>query len=283
MNESTPCFAVFGQPIAHSLSPRIHAHFAAECGIALRYEAWEVSAEALAARLAEFTARGGRGVNLTLPLKSLAVPLCAELSDTARRIGAVNTLRRRHDSRWRGDNTDGIGLIRDLTERQHLDLRGRRGLLLGAGGAARAVAFALLEAGVEEIAIVNRTPERAQALVDALGEPDRAHAHAWTDLTRLGRFELLIDATSAGHRGETPGLPFDLLAPRAICYHLSYGVAASAFLAWARTAGASTVLDGLGMLIEQAAESFAIWHGIRPPTAAIYAKLRAESPLPATG
>ena len=279
---SGPEFAVFGHPIAHSLSPRIHARFAAECGIALRYVAIDAPPETFADRLAEFAAAGGRGANVTLPLKPLAVPLCADLTDFARRVGAVNTLTRRLDGHWRGDNTDGVGLIRDLTERHRLDLRGRRALLLAAGGAARAAAFALLDAGVDALVIVNRTPERADALADAIGEPMRVHTRYWDDLPSLGRFELIVDATSAGHGGAAVRLPFALVAPRALCYHLSYGPAAVAFLAWARAANAAQVLDGLGMLLEQAAESFAIWHGVRPQTDALYAALRAELPLRAT-
>jgi len=275
-------FAVFGHPIAHSLSPRIHARFAADTGKSLRYEAIDAPPQTFEAQLETFGKSGGRGANITLPLKPLAVPLCAELSDFARRIGAVNTVSQRLDGHWRGDNTDGAGLIRDLTERHRLDLRGRRGLMLGAGGAARAAAFALLDAGVEHLVIVNRTPERADALADAIGDPLHVFSRYWDDLPDCGSFELIIDATSAGHQRESLRLPFGLVAPRALCYHLSYGAAAFAFLAWARTAGAGQAIDGLGMLIEQAAESFAIWHGVRPDTDALFAELRAELPLRAT-
>jgi shikimate dehydrogenase len=275
-------FAVFGHPVAHSLSPRIHARFAQDSGIPLHYAAIDVPPAAFYSRLEQFGDAGGRGANVTLPLKQIAVAECAELSDFARRIGAVNTLTRRLDRHWRGDNTDGAGLVRDLTERHALDLRGRRGLILGAGGAARATAFALLDAGVEQLMIVNRTPERADALADAIGDPAHVHTRYWDDLPNLGSFELIVDATSAGHARESLHLPFGLVAPRALCYHLSYGAAAVAFLAWARAAHAGQALDGLGMLVEQAAESFLIWHDVRPQTDAIYAELRAELPLHAT-
>jgi len=275
-------FAVFGHPIAHSLSPRIHARFAAQTGIALDYGAIDAAPEAFAAALATFAAGGGRGVNVTLPLKQAAFALCAQTSDFARRAGAVNTLSLQGDGRWRGDNTDGAGLVRDLTERHALDLRGRRGLLLGAGGAARAAAFALLDAGVAALTIVNRTPERADALADAIGDPDRAHARYWDDLGELGNFELIVNATSAGHDDAGFALPFGLVARRALCYDLSYGAAAFAFLAWARAANAGQAIDGLGMLVEQAAESFAIWHGMRPETDAVHAELRGELRLRAT-
>ena len=204
------------------------------------------------------------------------------MSDFANRAGAVNTLTRFGEGHWRGDNTDGAGLIRDLTERHSLDLRERRGLILGAGGAARAAVFALLDAGVAELVIVNRSPERADELADAVGDPARVHTRYWKDLEACGNFGLIVNATSAGHNGAALELPFELVAPRALCYDLSYGIVASAFLAWARAARAAQALDGLGMLVEQAAEAFEIWHGVRPETDAVYAELRGELPLSAT-
>jgi len=281
MNDVTQ-FAVFGHPIAHSLSPRIHALFGRQLGIPVHYVAIDAPAQTFATQLGQFAAAGGRGANITLPLKQIAAGFCEERSEFATRAGAVNTLSRRAGGQWRGDNTDGAGLICDLAERHRLDLRGRRGLLIGAGGAARAAAFALLEAGVEQITIVNRTPERADALADAIGMPKRAHTRYWQDLFNLGSFELIVDATSAGLSRESLQLPFALVAPRALCYHLSYGAAAFSFLAWARAAHAGQALDGLGMLVEQAAESFAIWHGKRPDTDSVYATLRAELPLHAS-
>jgi len=208
--------------------------------------------------------------------------LSAELSAFAQRAGAVNTLSLLEDGRWRGDNTDGDGLVRDLTERHALDLRGRRGLLLGAGGAARAAAFALLDAGVAELTIVNRTSARADALADAIGQPARVRTRYWNDLANCGNFELIVNATAAGLGHESLSLPFSLVARRALCYDLSYGAAAFGFVAWARAAEAGQALDGLGMLIEQAAESFVIWHGVRPDTDSVYAELRDEVPLGAT-
>jgi len=283
MSESTGNqFAVFGHPIEHSLSPRIHSLFGKQLGIPLDYRAVDAPPETFATQLGEFAAAGGRGANITLPLKQIAAGFCSERSTFATRAGAVNTLSRRADGQWRGDNTDGAGLICDLAERHRLDLRGRRGLLIGAGGAARAAAFALLDAGVEQLTVVNRTPERADALADAIGMPKRVHTRYWKDLSNIGSFELIIDATSAGLSRESLPLPFALVAPRALCYHLSYGAAAFSFLAWARAAHAGQALDGLGMLVEQAAESFAIWHGKRPDTDSVYATLRSELPLHAS-
>lgn len=269
-------YAVFGQPIAHSQSPAIHAMFARQFGIPLRYDAIEAGVDTFADALARFAADGGVGANVTLPLKETAVALCTELGDAARIAGAVNTLTRQGHG-WRGDNTDGDGLVRDITDHLGQDLRGRRTLLLGAGGAARGVAPALIDAGVEELVITNRTPERADALADRIGQPRRAHSRYWGDLGNSGSFDLIVNATSAG-RGDTMlDLTPRLVGMRTLCYDLSYGEAAAGFLAWARTAGALLAVDGLGMLIEQAASAFERWHGRRPDTAPVHAALRARA------
>ena len=270
-------FAVFGHPVAHSLSPRIHAAFGRQAGIALEYVAIDATPADFAGALQAFAAGGGRGANVTLPLKEAAYALCAATSERARRAGAVNTLLRDGDG-WRGDNTDGAGLVRDLTERHGLDLRARRTLLIGAGGAARGVAPALLDAGIDALTIVNRTPERADALADALGEPGRVHPRYLGDLAALGEFDLIVNATSAGRNGEVPALPHSLVGRRTAAVDLSYGEAAIPFLAWARASGCHDAVDGLGMLVEQAAESFALWHGARPDTEAVYAQLSGRAP-----
>ena len=271
----TAKFAVFGHPVAHSLSPRIHAAFARQEGVDMQYVAHDVVPEDFAAAIHTFGAVGGVGANITLPHKERIVALCSQLSDRAKRAGAVNTLTRAGAS-WHGDNTDGVGLVRDLAERHRLDLRGRRVLLLGAGGAARGVAPALLDAGVDSLWIVNRSADKADALSDALGEPGRVHTRYLADLPSLGDFELIINATSAG-RGEGLALPFSLASPRCLAVDLSYGEAAISFLAWASAAGCTHRIDGLGMLVEQAAESFATWHGRRPDTDAVYAELSARA------
>ncbi|WP_374012854.1 shikimate dehydrogenase [Pseudoxanthomonas koreensis] len=274
---STARYAVFGHPISHSLSPRIHATFAAQAGIALDYTAIDAPPERFAAILDEFAGSGGRGGNVTLPLKETAFALCTQVSERARLAGAVNTLVR-NDGQWHGDNTDGAGLVRDLTSRHGLDLRGRRTLLLGAGGAARGVAPALLDAGILELVVVNRTPQRADALVDALGQPRRAHSRYWDDLSNQGDFELIINATSAGRDAGSSGFsaPFTLVNSRTLAVDLNYGQVAVPFLAWARAGGCHKVVDGLGMLVEQAAESFKLWHGVRPDTGPVYEALRAR-------
>ena len=270
-------YAVFGSPIAHSLSPRIHAAFSRQLSIPLEYTAIEASADEFVGALAAFADRGGRGANITLPLKQNAARLCLSISEDARRADSVNTLVRRGEG-WHGESTDGAGLVRDITDRQGLYVRGRRTLLLGAGGAARAVAFSLLDAGISELTISNRTAEHADALADAIGQPSRVNTRYWDDLGNWGGFDLIINATSAGHQGASLVLPSSIVASRALCYDLSYGKATFGFLAWARSAGAGHAIDGLGMLVEQAAEAFRIWHGQRPETDAIYAELRAYLP-----
>ncbi|MDQ3056369.1 MAG: shikimate dehydrogenase [Pseudomonadota bacterium] len=267
-------YAIFGHPVAHSLSPRIHAAFGKQTGIAVDYTAIDATPEQFGDALSAFADKGGAGANITLPLKQTAFALCDDVTERARRAGAVNTLVRNGDS-WHGDNSDGAGLVRDLTGRHALDLRARRTLLIGAGGAARGVAPALLDAGIADLFIVNRTPERTDALVDSLGEPGRVHSRYLNDLAALGEFDLIINATSAARDGRLPAFPASLTGRRTAAVDLSYGEAAIPFLSWARAHGAHDAIDGLGMLVEQAAESFARWHGVRPETDAIYGELRA--------
>lgn len=266
-----PHYAVIGHPIAHSLSPRIHAAFARQTGIAHDYGA--IDAVDFDAALRAFADAGGVGANVTLPHKARAAAACATLGERARRSGVANTLTRR-DGAWHGDNTDGTGLVRDLTDRHRIDLRERRTLLLGAGGGARGVAPALLEAGIGELYVVNRTPEHADALADMLAQPGRVHPRYLDDLADIGEFDFIVNATSATRDGALPSLPMSLAGPRTLAVDLSYGDAAVPFLSWARAAGSPQAIDGLGMLVEQAAESFQLWHGVRPDTDPVYAALR---------
>ncbi|MCY7355820.1 MAG: shikimate dehydrogenase [Lysobacter sp.] len=268
-------YGVFGHPVAHSLSPRIHAEFGRQTGIAVDYAAIDATPEQFTDALAAFADKGGAGANITLPLKQAAFALCDDVTERARRAGAVNTLVRNGDT-WHGDNTDGAGLVRDLTGRHALDLRARRTLLIGAGGGARGVAPTLLEAGIGDLFIVNRTPERTDALVDILGEPGRVHPRYLNDLAGLGEFDLSVNATSATRDGRLPAFPASLVGRRTAAVDLSYGEAAIPFLSWARAHGSHDAIDGLGMLVEQAAESFARWHGVRPDTDSIYGELRAR-------
>ena len=270
-------FAVFGHPVAHSLSPRIHAAFAAQCGIELEYTAIDAPPAAFADALAAFAANGGLGANVTLPHKPAAYALCAQVSDRAHRAGAVNTLLR-NGAAWHGDNTDGAGLVRDLHLRHRIELDGRRTLLLGAGGAARGVAPALLDAGIGELVIANRTAARADALVGALAAGGRARAASLDALAGEGAFDLLINATAAARADAMPMLPAALAGAGTVAVDLGYGASADAFLGWAARCGIDVRIDGLGMLIEQAAESFHLWHGVAPATDPVYALLRRDGP-----
>jgi len=269
-------FAVFGKPIAHSLSPRIHAMFGAELGIALEYRRIEADHPDFSHKLEAFAHEGGRGANVTLPLKQDALALCTHVSTRARRCGSVNTLTH-STSGWRGDSTDGSGFLRDLRERHAFELRGRTCLLLGAGGAARAVAFALAGEGIARLSIANRTRERAEELADAIDAPG-VDVLAWDALAEVDAFDLVVHATAAGHESATFALPHAPVGSQTLCYDLSYGHAAAAFLHWSRAAGATRAADGLGMLIEQAADSFEIWHGQRPDTLPVHAALRGDLP-----
>jgi shikimate dehydrogenase len=270
-------FAVFGHPIAHSLSPRIHHAFARQFGIELDYRAIDATPDAFVAAVRRFfDEEQGRGANVTLPHKAAACALADTHTQAAARAGTANVLTRLADGRLSAHNTDGDALVRDLTDRHDLDLRGHDTLLLGAGGAARAVAWSLFEAGVQTLTIVNRTPAAADALADAIGEPARVHTRYWEDLAGIGSFDLIVNATSAGTLGETLTLPFSLAASRAVCYDLGYGPSAFGFLAWARAAGARYAYDGLGMLLEQAADAFELWHGQRPDTELLYQSLRVQ-------
>ena len=267
-------FAVFGHPISHSLSPQIHRAFARQFGLELEYRGIDAAPVDFEEAVRDFFADGGRGANVTLPHKAAAFAMADERSVAAARAGSANVLTLLPDGRIAAHNTDGDGMVRDIAERHSVDLRGHTALLLGAGGAAHGVAWAMLDAGVETLTIVNRSPEAADALADAIGDPARAHTRYWEDLAELGAFDLIVNATSAGVLGKSLELPFAIVGNRALCYDLSYGKAATDFLAWARTAGARYAFDGLGMLVETAADAFELWHGRRPDTDPVYADLR---------
>lgn len=269
-----PLYAVFGQPIAHSRSPAIHAAFARQFGISIDYRRIECASAEFAQRLVRFAVDGGVGANLTLPLKEFAAAFCSDVSPRALRAGSINTVSRVDDN-WIGDSTDGEGLLADLRDRHHVELRGARVLIIGAGGAARAAAAALLDCGIDELTVANRTLSRAQTLCAEIDPLGRSIACDLATLDQHSAVDLIINATSAGHAGEQPLLPTELLRNDSIAYDLSYGAATQPFLAWARSAGASRAIDGLGMLVEQAAASFAIWHGHAPATEPVYHDQRA--------
>jgi shikimate dehydrogenase len=265
--------AVFGSPVAHSLSPRIHDLFARQCGLQVDYRAVEATAATFAGLVRALAEQGGRGCNVTVPFKQAAWKLAASASDDAARARAANTLVFAPDGAWYADNTDGPGLVDDLASLPGFRLAGARVCLLGAGGAAAGVLGALLRARPACVLIANRSEERARQLAERhadLGAPDTC---ALQEIGARGPFELVINATSAGHQGIAPPLSRDWLAPGGRCYDLNYGSAAAPFrLACERLGVACS--DGLGMLVGQAARSFLLWTGRRPDAAAVLAELR---------
>ncbi|MBO8087056.1 MAG: shikimate dehydrogenase [Marichromatium sp.] len=267
-------YAVIGNPIEHSQSPTIHAAFAQQCGEAIDYGRILGDRHDFAGDVQRFFAQGGLGLNVTLPFKEQAWALVEERSERAEVAGAVNTLIALADGRLRGDNTDGIGLVRDLADNHGFVFAGTRVLLLGAGGAARGALVPLLESGLRELVIANRTPERAHTLA-ALGSGAVPVSGCGFEALAGERFDLVINATSSGLSDTVPPMPADLLAPGGWTYDMLYGAAPTAFCRWGRAHGAAHSLDGLGMLVEQAAESFRLWRGVRPRTAEVIAMLRA--------
>ena len=265
-------YAIIGYPVTHSLSPVIHAGFAAQAGKEIHYEQLNVPAADFEAAVQDFRQAGGSGLNVTVPHKEAALDLAEEVMPQARTAGAANWLAFREDAIVAG-NTDGSGLVYDLTEAQGLDLSGMRILLLGAGGAARGVLGPLLECAPQRLTVANRTPERAHTLAQAHGSPENLEACGLKDLGGVS-FDLILNATAAELSASPMNLPASILdAESATCYELMYG-AETAFMAWARQAGCTRVCDGLGMLVEQAAESFELWHGIHPDTTPVRDRLR---------
>lgn len=267
-------YAVIGQPVSHSKSPFIHLQFAQQSQSELSYEAIEVAADVLADTLKRLHANGYQGLNVTLPHKTAVAALCESVSESAQLAGAVNTLIRTGTG-WRGDNTDGEGMLRDLRDNLKLAIAGQRVLVLGAGGAVRGILKPLLDEKPAELVLSNRNPWKPEELAEQF----KAHGRIrpCTHLALKGDvFDLIINATSAGHSGQLPRLPGQLLAAGGVCYDLNYGKAFEPFAAWARGQGAALVADGLGMLVEQAAGAFALWRGLRPQTAAVIGALRAE-------
>jgi shikimate dehydrogenase len=264
-------FVVIGNPVAHSLSPAIHAQFARASGIALEYATLLAPADAFAAAARAFFESGGRGANVTLPFKVAALDFADAASARAIRAGAANVLSA-DGGRIRADNTDGAGLVADLESNLGIRLRGRRVAILGAGGAARGVIAPILERIPAQLVIANRTEARAVALASEFAAPGRVSGGS-LDALEQGGFDVVINATSSSTLGSALDLPPGAIAPGALVYDMAYGAAAAPFLDQARASGAQ-VSDGLGMLVEQAAEAFLLWHGVRPATAAVLAGLR---------
>lgn len=265
--------ALFGAPVAHSLSPRIHAAFAQQAGLEVHYEAIETPAGKLHDSLEQFHDRGGVGCNVTLPLKREALRLAKSCSHTAQLAQAANTLSALPGSGdWHADNTDGLGLLQDL-QCADWPVAGRRIAIAGAGGAAAGVLGALLEAGAAQVVIVNRDLDKAKALATGHAGLGDLHAVTWDDIGRISSRDLVVNATSLGHEGQVPPLDPALFGPNGACYDLNYGAAAGALRKWCADAGIP-YRDGLGMLVGQAAGSFRIWTGFQAATAPVLARLR---------
>jgi shikimate dehydrogenase len=260
-------YAVMGNPISHSLSPAIHKIFAQQTGEKLDYQAIKVPLEGLESAINDFQKEGGKGLNITLPFKQQAFALMSQSSERATVAQAVNTITLQSDGRLIGDNTDGIGLIRDI-QRQQESLHDKRILLLGAGGAIRGILGPLLAEKPVLVLIANRTESSADYLASAFKRQGNLHSSSLNAISGQ-QFDLIINGTSSGLTDEPLALRERLLAPEAWCYDLAYGGQLTAFLRWGQQQGARKCVNGLGMLVEQAAEAFYIWRGIRPETSPV--------------
>jgi shikimate dehydrogenase len=272
----TDRYAVIGNPIEHSKSPRIHQLFAAQTGQDILYERLLGDLEDFSGDVRDFFRAGGKGLNITVPFKEQACQLADRASPRAEAAGAVNTLILEQDGRLLGDNTDGVGLITDLGCNHRFHFAGANLLLVGAGGAARGVARPLLQQGVARLVIANRTAQRAIDLADSLGDPSRVQGVGLDGIPELA-FDLIVNATAASISGSLPQLPPDRLASGGWVYDMMYGGQPTAFVRWGMEQQAARSLDGLGMLVEQAAESFFLWRGVRPDTEPVITELRNET------
>lgn len=268
--------AVLGSPVKHSHSPWIHGQFAAQAGLAVDYQAIEVDAEHLSRTVQQLADSGARGCNLTLPHKEPAYRLASNAGEHARIAESANVLTFESPSRWRAENTDGSGLVRDLSHNLGLPLAGRRICVLGAGGAAAGILYDLLLQRPASLSLLNRTPERAQELAQRFEQHGEISAGGLALAPGHPGFDLVIHATAAGHHGSEPALFEGLFATDGLCYDLNYGAAHAGLADWCAGHGVAC-FDGLGMLVEQAAESFTLWTGFAPDTAPVIDALRART------
>lgn len=268
-------YAVFGNPIKHSKSPQIHRMFAEQTRQQLSYRAHKVDVGKFADAAKSFFDNGGKGLNITVPFKMDAYNFADELSDRARLAGAVNTLALQDDGKIYGDNTDGAGLVRDICENLAWEVTDKRVLLLGAGGAIRGVLEPLMKLNPSQVLIANRTVEKAQKLARDFSEFGNVGACSFEALN-ANQYDLIINGTSASLAGELPPLPSDALTNEGCCYDMMYSAAPTPFMRWGAENAAWAVSDGLGMLVEQAAESFCIWRGTRPTTRGVIDAIREQ-------
>ncbi len=266
-------YGVMGYPVSHSRSPVIHRLFALQTGQDIQYELLQVAPDKLEIAIRQFQRTGGKGLNVTVPHKAAVAKLCDQLSERAHTAGAVNTLTFR-DGEIHGDNTDGIGLLRDLVINHGLTLEGMNILILGAGGATRGIVGPLLEMGPKSLRIANRTIDKAELLVKHFSQFGPVSACGFNMVPVTEPYDLIINATSAGMKGETPPYPAAAVSAGTFCYDLAYGLKPTPFSTWAREHGAAASVMGWGMLVEQAAESFMIWRGVRPDTAPVLKQMK---------
>jgi shikimate dehydrogenase len=273
-NNSAPPdrYGLVGHPVEHSRSPFIHTLFARQTGQHITYELIDVSPAGLETAVRGFGAAGGRGLNVTVPHKAAAFALCGEVTHAARVAGAINTITI-DGNRLRGDNTDGVGFIRDVTVNQGFDLAGRSVILFGAGGAARGIVGPLLAEKPAKLVIANRSRQRAAELVAHFGNPPEIEIVEFDKLASQPAFDLLVNASSAGLKGEATPFPGSLVNAESFCYDMVYSRNDTPFVTWAHDHGAGHAVQGWGMLLEQAAESFRIWRGVMPVTAPILKQL----------
>lgn len=267
-------YAVIGFPVTHSWSPFIHAMFAKQTGQAMTYTRMEVAPEDFAREVEAFFASGGRGLNVTVPHKQAAFLLMRYRTPRAEIAGAVNTIAVQEDGELLGDNTDGAGLVTDLTANLGFDLAGTRVLLLGAGGAARGVIGPLLGASPDYLEIANRNGERAEQLAKEFATLGNVRGCGFDEITASGHFDLVLNATSASLQDTIPPVPPGVIGPTTLCYDMAYGKGDTVFTRWAKSAGAGRSETGWGMLVEQAAESFYLWRGVKPNTKPVLDALR---------
>ena len=261
-------YGVMGYPVSHSRSPVIHRLFALQTNQNIQYELLQVAPDKLETAVRQFQRTGGKGLNITVPHKGEVAKLCDQLSERASTAGAVNTLSFRQGE-IHGENTDGIGLLRDLAINLGITLEGANILILGAGGATRGIVGPLLEMQPSSLRIANRTLDKAQALADHFSRSGPVSACRFNAVPVTEKYDLMINATSAGLQGEAPPYPAAAISADTFCYDLSYGLKPTPFSIWARENGAENSVMGWGMLVEQAAESFHMWRGVRPDTAPV--------------
>lgn len=266
-------YAVVGNPVGHSKSPFIHHFFARQTEQQISYKAWELPLDNFASSVKGFFADAdNKGLNVTVPFKEQAFELCRHVSPRARLAGAVNTLYLNGQGELAGDNTDGLGLVTDLVQNHKVTLRNKKILILGAGGAVRGVLQPILSEQPSRVVICNRTLSRIDTLIERFETVATIEKSSFEAV--CGEFDIVINGTSASLSGDVPPLPQSVFGAATICYDMMYSLEPTAFNAWAAAHGASRCIDGLGMLVEQAAEAFAIWRGIRPETAALIQVLR---------